>query len=461
LLASWRTALPVLLEQSDLASKSWPTFSAPFLSDLAQWLPELGEHLGDFFETITESGPGARMFFNDVLDLVNGTVDALGWLVKKGSKAYEFFSAAGAAIEGHPIEALTRYAAAIKGLDPVTTAFSDGTRTAMAAVDDAINRTAVESGASLEGLGLDADLTATQMKELATAVDAAFSNMNVLGNESKSVVDAMIGSMLGLDQASLGFDRSLITLGDTLTANQGQLSEHVKQLKKTETGAMQNKEAILGVVEANLREYDALIAVGFSAEDAAAKYDENTKALEDQMRAAGMTQEEIDGLIGKYRGVPDRVTTAIALEGLTKALNDLSDLLAEINHVARTHYGSVIITEEYRTSSPYAPGGSVYKSQVPGAYAHGGIVGAQGGGPRSGGTVVGEHGWELLDLAPGTRVHSHEDSVRMMSEMGGNAASEAKVSFDFTGADEEFKKFIRKIVRIDGGGNVQTAFGRN
>jgi hypothetical protein len=51
--------------------------------------------------------------------------------------------------------------------------------------------------------------------------------------------------------------------------------------------------------------------------------------------------------------------------------------------------------------------------------AHGGIVGAQGGGPRSGLTMVGEHGRELLKLAPGTQVHSNPDTERMLAGRGG------------------------------------------
>ncbi|MFI1472030.1 hypothetical protein [Streptomyces wuyuanensis] len=49
--------------------------------------------------------------------------------------------------------------------------------------------------------------------------------------------------------------------------------------------------------------------------------------------------------------------------------------------------------------------------------ATGGIIGAAGGGPRSGLTLVGEHGPELAELAPGTRVRSNPDSRRMAASM--------------------------------------------
>ena len=37
---------------------------------------------------------------------------------------------------------------------------------------------------------------------------------------------------------------------------------------------------------------------------------------------------------------------------------------------------------------------------------------------------------------------------------------ETRVFFDFTNADSEFGRALRKMVRIDGGGDVQRAFGR-
>lgn len=51
-----------------------------------------------------------------------------------------------------------------------------------------------------------------------------------------------------------------------------------------------------------------------------------------------------------------------------------------------------------------SPGGGI--PFIPGI-AHGGITGAQGGGPRSGMTMVGEHGIELVDLPAGARVHGN------------------------------------------------------
>lgn len=56
-------------------------------------------------------------------------------------------------------------------------------------------------------------------------------------------------------------------------------------------------------------------------------------------------------------------------------------------------------------------------------FAHGGIVGAAAsGGPRSGLTMVGEHGRELVKMSPGSRVYSNPDTERMLRQGGEGSA---------------------------------------
>lgn len=96
-------------------------------------------------------------------------------------------------------------------------------------------------------------------------------------------------------------------------------------------------------------------------------------------------------------------------------------------------------------------------------FAHGGIVGqAATGGVRSRLTLVGERGPELVNLAPGSRVHSNDDTRRMLA--GGMGGHGGPLMFEVQGGESDFEKFmiafIRKHVRIKGGGDVQRAFGR-
>ncbi len=90
--------------------------------------------------------------------------------------------------------------------------------------------------------------------------------------------------------------------------------------------------------------------------------------------------------------------------------------------------------------------------------AHGGIVGAATGGVHGGLRWVGEQGPELVNLAPGTQVHSAGDSARMARNQGGGG--EVRVLIDISGGDSMFEEWLRNRVRILGGGNVQVAFGQ-
>lgn len=95
------------------------------------------------------------------------------------------------------------------------------------------------------------------------------------------------------------------------------------------------------------------------------------------------------------------------------------------------------------------------------AFAHGGITGAQGGGPRSGLIMVGEHGRELLETAPGSTVHSNPDTERMLAQAAGAGGSAGVQSLviEWVGgaAGDEFLAWLRKNIRIRGG--VTAALG--
>jgi hypothetical protein len=96
-----------------------------------------------------------------------------------------------------------------------------------------------------------------------------------------------------------------------------------------------------------------------------------------------------------------------------------------------------------------------------GMQAHGGIVGAEGGGPRSRLTMVGEHGAELLDLPPGTRVRSNPDTERLLAGAGaGGRLVEVHLDLDGKTVAKVLIDPLRGLVRQISGGDVQAALGR-
>lgn len=116
-----------------------------------------------------------------------------------------------------------------------------------------------------------------------------------------------------------------------------------------------------------------------------------------------------------------------------------------------------VATYLYTVGQTGGPGGG-----HPLGSAHGGIIGAATGGLHGGLRMVGEHGRELVRLPAGSYVHSNPDTERMIA--GGGGGSRSSVVLELHGGSSDFDRFmanwILKYVRIQGGGDVQVAFGR-
>jgi hypothetical protein len=69
--------------------------------------------------------------------------------------------------------------------------------------------------------------------------------------------------------------------------------------------------------------------------------------------------------------------------------------------------------------------------------------------------MTGEHGMELLQLPPGTRVRSNPDTRRALESGSGGGDSVITIILQGTGLLEG----LREVVRVKGG-NVQTVLGR-
>lgn len=95
--------------------------------------------------------------------------------------------------------------------------------------------------------------------------------------------------------------------------------------------------------------------------------------------------------------------------------------------------------------------------------ASGGIIGAAGGGPRSGLTLVGEQGPELAELAPGSRVRSNPDSRRIAAGFAAGAGGgviQVNLVLDGRVIARQLIDPFRAEIWDRAGGNVQKALGR-
>src|SRR5262249_37738139 len=155
----------------------------------------------------------------------------------------------------------------------------------------------------------------------------------------------IFAATMGLDQATLHWNESLTRLGETLKDNGRTIDVH------TEKGQA-NREAILSSVTANMQLYQAQLAAGMSAHDAGASYDTNTAALERQLLKAGLTKQQVDELIGKYRGVPANVNTDIVTKGLTEAINNLDETIRLVNGLDNRHVDIYVNMHKYGLKGP-------------------------------------------------------------------------------------------------------------
>ena len=239
----------------------------------------------------------------------------------------------------------------------------------------------VAFGHALDGVTLSGADAASEISALQQSLSAAGNTMDAfVGGQ----VSGALNTMMSLDRATLGFNQSLLQVTESVKTNGHSLDEH------TAKGAA-NVSVILSSVSANIQQYQSNIAAKMGAEQAAAAYDANTAALNKQLRSAGFTQGAIDGLIGKYKNVPDQVNTDIVLHGLTEAIQNLNTTLRLINGI-HDRSATISVTTIYHQVGhpPTGEGGTI---PLHGAYAHGGIRHASTGlivGPSDPGTLIGE-----------------------------------------------------------------------
>lgn len=211
-----------------------------------------------------------------------------------------------------------------------------------------------------------------------------------------------------------------------------------------------NQAALDDIASAAYKARDAVLEqTGSQAEANAVMATARTRFI-NAARAMGMGAGEAQALADKLFAIPKNTTANVkvntggantAIDRLRAKLFSLQGLLADVNAGTYGHGLGV-----------YAPG--MYK-------ASGGIVGqAATGGIRSNRVVVGEHGIEVVDLPPGSQVHSNPDTMRML---GGASSGVGTVVLEVVSSGSRMSdlllEVIREAVRVRGG-NVQAVIGR-
>jgi hypothetical protein len=305
----------------ELVKKGEPAVTA--LSHAMSRLGEAGRHA---MEDIAEGADGGAMALHDASNAVALIVEGFGKAVQGAENLYGW-------IREHPFSA----AVATGGLSiPISiwTAFDDQIGV-LSTTEYGLQKAAEAAGHAFNQQGDDLTLLTQKMNMATLTTDTL----------AASMVNKLFSATMALDQATLGYAQSLTLVSESITKK-----DHSIDISTAK--GQENREVVLSAVTANMQLYQSNVAAGMSAQDATAAYEANTAKLEKQLRQAGLTAAEIEGLTGKYRGIPREVNTQIAVEGLSRAISQLNETLRLINGL---HDKTVTVTYRTRGQSMNAP----------------------------------------------------------------------------------------------------------
>jgi hypothetical protein len=310
------------------------TAAGPILDTLSAELPRLGSAMSSFFSSIAAGGPGATIFFRDLLVAVEGSLIGIGKLIEGLSKLYEISSKIPGL--GGAFQALGR-AIGDSG-DKGKKAFFD-----------------LQAGSGSAKGGIDL------VAQSAWAAERAVAS---LGKASEQILN----EWLSVDQASVRLSQSFLGLKSSVEQNG-------KSLDSNSEKGLANRSALLDAAQAAETLREKQIAGGQSASFANSQFDSQIGSLIDLAGKLGLNQGEVEGLIGKYRKVPGDVSTDIKHPGLDEALKKSGDLEGTYNSMdgrdVTTTVRTIFITEGSMPAVP-STGGRI-------AFAHGGILQAAQG----------------------------------------------------------------------------------
>jgi hypothetical protein len=183
--------------------------------------------------------------------------------------------------------------------------------------------------------------------------------------------------------------------------------------------------------------------------------------IQDLGKAAFWVADKVGGLIDMVSGWVDRVSEWATAVGKTKdkikknasgLFDGLKDAFkSALNWIIDRWNGLRFTLPSVNLFGNEIGGGSIGTSHI-NRFAQGGI----GGGLA----WVGERGRELVNLPQGSQVIPHGSSEAMAAGGGGGGAREVRLIIELRNATTEVANLIRKIVNVEGGGDVSVAFGK-
>jgi hypothetical protein len=345
----------------------------------------LGRGISDFFDSISESKAGALKGIRVLVYALAGSLMILGNAVEFLSKWFDFWSTAA--------EKVYSVLGKIPGLGAGFKSLAD--------ILHGINEPTEGLTKSLTVMGGTTLAAAQASREAAAAMQALHTQMT-----------SMISAAMGADQANLAFAAAMRALTESI-------KENGRNLDINTAKGHANVSAVLAAVAAaeQKRQADIELAGGEKAAASAvsaanATFQAQIGQLAAVMRQMGLTQGQIDALLGKY------------------------------NQIARAPNITKYIDIVVRRSGDISAG-----DRVPG----GPNIGFAAGTPKAppGWAWVGERGKELVNFRGGEQVLDHKSSMRM-ARGGSYSGAPVRVTISVapgrgSAGDPDTEAFLHKV----------------
>lgn len=482
-----------LIDIADQARSSFATFKPSLQKAFGAMAPDVTKFSAEVFGGLARFAPALdpiQHAFSAVLDDIGGRMPDIVDDLADG------FSDLSEAIEKNP-EALGQFLEL--GGQLVNSLMSD--LSALNGNFGDVNEELEMLGNWLEGKNYDLDINVDDnfvsgnVVAQATAMVDALRNTSESSYDAKSHVESLNEILLALaDSEATVTDRGQIMLGflnemagrsptyedgiqgiDDAIRELGDMFDTGKDKAKGFGDALLNPDGTISTFTANGSKLQDMLQglqgnfantaagvreledAGWQHDDAVNKVNYDLNVQRDRLLAAadgmGLTRSQMEKVLEVYGLTPKQIDTLVHL--------DDGDARDRISWLTSDAYKNLYI----RYFDPGAPKSSNNGWGV-GGLAHGGVVSAAAtGGPRGRGTLMNEQGPEIVNLPNGSMVipSGMSENLRRGSGLTGAAGGGQTVVLEVRSSgspvDDFLAELIRRYVRVQGGGDVQAAFG--
>lgn len=242
----------------------------------------------------------------------------------------------------------------------------------------------------------------------------------------------MATGVLDLSAAQISYQKAVDDATDSAKSNGKTLDLNTQK-------GRDNQTALNDLASAAYNQMEAMEQQGASAQDLAGFMGTARDQFIAVAEKMGLSATQANNLADKLRLIPGDYQARVGVDA-TQASNSIETIHGKlVNLTSRTWIASVAVTGA----------GSVGGGRLFAGMAHGGVVGhAAEGGPRSNTIVAGEHGIELIDVAPGSTVHSNPDSMRMLRAASGGGRGDWVFRWEIgAGADGALGSLLQRLLR--------------